>query len=356
MREGTTNTTFNRILILALIFLSLGLLYLLQPILMPFVAGALLAYLTDPLVNKLMAFNLSRFISVLIVFLLLFVSILLLVLLFIPLIQQQIAMLVVLLPNSVLWLQAKVLPWLIGHFQIQENIDGNIVKNLLTENLSKAGSIINWILKTVFASGKVLFETILNIILIPVVTFYLLRDWNLIIDKIREIIPKKIKPKVIAFVQECDVVLSAFFRGQLFVMLLLGVYYAVALTVVGLQVGIIIGIIIGLLSIVPYLGLIIGIIIASIAALVQFGTFVVLLWVLSVFAIGSLLENFVLVPKLIGDRIGLHPVTVIFAVLAGGTLFGFFGILLALPAAAVLMVLLRHVCQHYRTRSFSKAM
>lgn len=355
MRDDTNDNTFKKIMILGLVLLNIGLLYLLQPILMPFVAGALLAYLTDPIVNKLMTFHLSRLVSVLIVFSLLFLSIIVLLFLLIPLIQQQIALLLVLLPDWILWMQTKVLPWLMGHFPMQDNIDVNTIKNLLTENLTKAGGIINWILKTVFTSGKVLFETLLNIILIPVVTFYLLRDWNAIVHNIKDVIPKKIKPKVMVFVQECDVVLSAFFRGQLLVMLLLGIVYSIGLTAIGLQIGIIIGIIIGFVSIVPYLGLIIGIIIASIAALVQFGTLTSLLWVLSVFAIGSLLENFVFVPKLIGDRIGLHPVTVIFAVLAGGTLFGFFGILLALPAAAVLMVLLRHIYQYYRGRPFVKA-
>jgi predicted PurR-regulated permease PerM len=187
---------------------------------------------------------------------------------------------------------------------------------------------------------------------VPVVTFYLLLDWNKIIKNIDQLLPRSIEPTIAKLIKESDQVLSAFFRGQLLVMLGLSIIYGVGLSLTGLSIGLILGLILGLISIVPYLGLIVGVLIASIAALIQFGTFSSLLSIWLVFLIGQLCESLLLTPYLVGDRIGLHPVAVIFAVLAGGTLFGFFGVLLALPVAAVLMVWLRFLNNRYHKSAF----
>jgi predicted PurR-regulated permease PerM len=177
--------------------------------------------------------------------------------------------------------------------------------------------------------------------------FYLLIDKNTIIKKTRNLLPRRIEPTVVKITKECNSVLSAFFRGQLLVMLSISIYYSIGLTLLGLRIGLILGLIIGTISIVPYLGVIVGVIAASIAAFVQFGSFTPVLLVWLLFIVGHSLDHMFLTPKLIGDRIGLHPIAVIFAVLAGGKLFGFFGILLALPAAAVIMVWLRFLVKHY---------
>lgn len=353
MSKDTSNTG-NKFIIIFLFLVVFGLLYLLEPILFPFAAGALLAYLCNPLVTRLMQLRVSRLVAVIIVFLGLFLFIIALLLLLTPLIQKQIAAFLELIPSTINWLQNSVLPNLMAHFDAQQ-LNGDAIKSLFSQYLSKAGSMVSWVLQTMLQSGKALFEGLINLLLIPVVTFYLLRDWNLVIANIKKLIPRKYQPSIFKLAKECDSVLSAFFRGQFLVMLALGIIYSAGLSIIGLQVGIIIGLIAGLVSIVPYLGLIVGVTAASIAALVQFGTFSSVLWVWLVFAIGQLIESTFLTPTLIGDRIGLHPVAVIFAILAGGTLFGFFGVLLALPVASVIMVLLRHINQRYHSSALYKA-
>jgi predicted PurR-regulated permease PerM len=204
-----------------------------------------------------------------------------------------------------------------------------------------------WLWKSVLHSGFALIEWVAHLVLIPVVTFYLLRDWDKVVKGVRELLPRSSEPTIVKLATECDDVLSAFFRGQLLVMLSLATIYSIGLSLVGLQVGLMIGLIAGLLSLVPYLGFIVGIVTASIVAYVQFGTLSSLFLVWLVFMVGQVIESTFLTPNLVGNRIGLHPVAVIFSVLAGGTLFGFFGVLLALPVAAVIMVLLRFFYQRY---------
>ena len=190
-----------------------------------------------------------------------------------------------------------------------------------------------------------------NLILVPVVTFYLLRDWDVMMAKVNRLLPRNIEPKVSLWASECDEVLGAFMKGQLLVMFALGVIYAIGLWLVGLDLALLVGMIAGLASIVPYMGFIIGIVVAGVAAFIQFQDPVVLAYVGAVFMVGQMLEGMLLTPLLVGDRIGLHPVAVIFAIMAGGQLFGFVGILLALPVAAVIMVLLRHLHERYKSSS-----
>jgi predicted PurR-regulated permease PerM len=209
------------------------------------------------------------------------------------------------------------------------------------------GGVVTAVLAYATRSGIALIGVGVAVVLVPVVTFYLLRDWDKLVAHVDELLPREAQPTIRRLARETDSVLGAFVRGQLLVMVGLAVYYAVALRLVGLEVGPLIGMIAGLVSFVPYLGFIIGILASIVAALVQFhdGYHVVL--VLVVFGIGNLLESYVLVPKLVGDRIGLHPVAVIFAVLAFGELFGFIGILLALPMASIAVVLLRFLRERY---------
>lgn len=339
----------NKFYFLLLIAGVIGTLYLLKPMLTPFFAGALLAYLADPLVNRFMSFKLSRLTSSIIVFAILFGVFVLLILLLIPLIQTQIARLVDIGPNMVAWVQNTILPWLKDTFGINEDfVNVETLKKALSDNLSKAGGAAGWFVQTVLQSGVKVLEVFVNIILIPVVTFYLLVDWDKVVMGIRNLVPR---PQIATFVRltkECDSVLGAFFRGQFLVMLALGTIYSVGLMLIGLQIGLLIGIIAGLLSIVPYLGFIVGMILASIAAFVQFGSLYYVLMVCLLFGVGHLIDPMFLTPKLVGDRIGLHPVAVIFSILAGGCLFGFMGVLLALPVASVIMVWLRYLHQRYK--------
>jgi len=188
---------------------------------------------------------------------------------------------------------------------------------------------------------------IVNIILTPIVLFYALRDWDEFINAFRELLPSSIRPTVVKLTKECDAVLTEFFRGQLLLMIALMLYYSIALTLTGLKVGLMIGLLGGLLSIVPYLGTTFIIVAATITAYIQFGSWDALTGVIIAIVIGQSLEAYILTPYLVGKRIGLHPVAVIFAILAGGALFGFFGVLVALPVSAIIKVLLQDFRRKY---------
>ena len=302
--------TRNKPILIIAFFVAVALLYLLAPILTPFLVGALLAYLSDPLVTKLTEWRIPRLYSVILVFLILTLLMVLLVLVLIPLIQDQVATLVVVIPNVLAWLQKTIVPWIALKFGVSELINVATLKQTLADNWTKAGGAAQWALKTVLHSGFALVEWLTNLILIPVVTFYLLRDWDLVVHGIQNLLPRQIEPTIKKLVRESDLVLSAFFRGQLLVMLALGVIYSAGLSIIGLQIGIMIGLLAGLASIVPYLGFIVGLLAASIAAVVQFGTWIALVKVFMVFIIGQCLESMFLTPKLVGGRIGLHPVAV----------------------------------------------
>lgn len=345
MPDSSRQST-NKIFITVLVLLVLGSFYLLSSVLTPFLAGALIAYLCDPLVRRLMKFRIKRIYAVLIVFSTVFIGTLFFLLMLIPLIERQIVALLTQLPDTIAWLMAKA-KWTLAYYNVSFNPQDATIKQLFAEYITKAGGFANWALQTTLRSGKAIFQTIVFMILIPIVTFYLLRDWPIFLASLEKILPKKIKPKIISIAQECDEVIGAFFRGQLLVMLALGIYYSAGLTALGLNVGVVVGLIIGVISIIPYLGSIVGVFIAALVTYAQFNDIKHLMWLALIFIIGHILENFVLSPYLIGNRVGLHPVLVIFAILAGGTLFGLFGVLLAIPSAAIIMILLRHLFKPY---------
>lgn len=338
----------NKFFFLLLVFLFFYTVYLLSPVLTPFLTGAFLAYLANPFVNYLVRWKIPRTLSVTIVFCLFITLFVALLFLLVPMIEKQIRALIESIPKILAWIQMKVMPLVQEYFDIDNtSINVDEFKNLLLENTGKAQGFINWLLKTTLASSVRIIEWLMNFILIPVVTFYLLCDWNKLLNGLRKLLPRRIEPTVVKILKECDQVLNAFFRGQFIVMIALATIYSIGLSLVGLQVGLLVGLISGLFSIVPYLGSIIGIVVATIAALVQFGEFTPVLLVWAVFGIGHLIDNFYLTPKLVGDRIGLHPVAVIFSILAGGYLFGFTGVLLALPVAAFTMVWVRYLNKQY---------
>ncbi|HEY0635167.1 MAG TPA: AI-2E family transporter [Gammaproteobacteria bacterium] len=333
---------------LAIALVAGGLLYLLAPVLTPFLVAALLAYMGNPLVNRLERSRISRTWAVVMVFAALSLLLVLLLLIFIPLLERQIALLATKLPGYIDWLQEQALPaagsWLgieLGSFDLVT------LKEMVAEQLHGAGGVAAAVWKTITRSGMTLLGWFANLLLIPVVTFYLLRDWNLLLQRIHLLLPRAFEAVAVRLAEQSDEVLGSFFRGQLLVMLSLATVYSTGLWIVGLDLALLIGMIAGLVSFVPYLGFIIGIVMASIAAVMQFHEALPLLYVAIVFMVGQALEGMVLTPWLVGEKIGLHPVAVIFAVLAGGQLFGFFGVLLALPVAAVIVVVLRYLLERY---------
>lgn len=324
-------------------------LYLLAPVLTPFVVAAMFAYLFDPLTDRLQRLRLSRSVAVTIVFICLTLLLTLVLVLLIPYLQRQISTLIRHLPDWIAWVQTDAVPWLNAKFDLSLDIpDFQQLTGVLQKHWKEAGGLAATILAGISKSGFALVSWTIHLIVVPVAFFYLLRDWHVMIERIGELLPRSVEPTVKRLAREADATLSGFVRGQLAVMLVLGVLYAVALYAVGLDIGPLIGMIAGLISFVPYLGGIIGVLMGVIATAVQHHDWLHVILVLVVFAVGHLLEGYVLVPRLVGEKIGLHPLAVIFAVLAGGELFGFLGVLLALPVASVAMVLLRYAHERYR--------
>jgi len=332
------------------VFIVTGvLIYLLAPVLTPFVIAAILAYIGDPLVDRLEKYKLPRTLAVVVVFFLLSLLAIIGLIVLVPMLEKQIVILGQKIPGYVETLQTQFIPWLNTRFGAEIVIDPEQLKQSLHIDWKQAGGVASTVIHSITRSGAFLAEVAANLVLIPVVAFYLLRDWDILVARVSEALPRKSEPVISKITKESDEVLGSFLRGQLLVMLALSLIYSVGLGIVGLDLALLIGLIAGLVSFVPYLGFIVGIVIASIAALMQFGDMTHLLYVGIVFMIGQMLEGMVLTPALVGDRIGLHPVAVIFAVLAGGQLFGFLGVLLALPVAAIIAVILRYLHEKYKS-------
>ncbi len=324
------------------------LLYLLAPVLTPFLIAALLAYLGHPFVVRLERRGISRNSSTLTVFSVISLLALMLPIVIVPLLERQMGVFINNWPAYVDWIQRVALPWVQQHVGFGEHsLNLDLFKQAFVEHWRQVGGTAISLVAVVSKSGLALLEWVGNLVLIPVVTFYLLRDWGDLVEHLRALLPRASESLVSRLVMDCDEVLGTFMRGQLSVMLALSTIYTVGLWAVGLDLAFLIGLLAGVVSFVPYLGLIVGIVVAGVASVVQVHDFSLLLLVIAVFGVGQLLEGFVLTPWLVGERIGLHPVMVIFSVMAGGQLFGFFGILLALPVSAVLVVLLRHAHERY---------
>ena len=339
--------------VLALIAGIGWLFYLLAPVITPFVISAGLAYLGDPLVDRLerlkfFKWHMSRTFAVLIVFLLITASFVVVLLIFLPMLRDQLAHLVNKAPEMFEWIVGTALPWVQAKLGFSAfELDAHSVTEALKSYWKEVSSALVGVVGTVSRGGQVVMAWVMNLVLVPVVTFYLLRDWDKLVEGIRTLMPRNIEPIASTLFRQIDQVLGAFIRGQLMVMLALGLIYSAGLWAIGLDIGLIIGMAAGLLSIVPYLGTLVGVVAALTAAVFQFQDVLHPLLALRVFGFGQSMEGMVLTPKLVGDRIGLHPVAVIFAVLAGGQLFGFLGILLALPVASALNVLVAYMHQRY---------
>ena len=318
----------------------------LAPILTPFIAAALLAYVGDPLVDKLETWKISRTLSVVIVFFGLTLGVFLLFLLLGPMVKTQVGALSEKLPLYMDKLETTVVPYISNLLGWDMN-EGVSWSELFREYGAKLSEIGTGALKTIGSSSAGLLSAILTILLTPVLAFYLLRDWDIMVARIGALIPRRYQPKVFTLAKESDDALGSFLRGQVMVMLGLATVYSIGLLLIGLENALAIGILSGLVSFVPYLGFVVGIGLAGLTAFAMGGGPMLFLGVLAVYAVGQAIEGTVLTPKFVGENIGLHPVVVIFAVMAGGHLFGFFGILLALPAAAVLSVFLRHFYADY---------
>ena len=326
--------------------------WLLAPILTPFVLALALAWLGDPLVDRIEATGRSRMTGVVLVFAAMVLVIVGLLLVLVPMIERQITTLIAAAPQAQAWLMEKGIPWFEQKtgLEVMQWLDPDRLIEWVRSHWQQAGGFATTFMGYVSRSGFAMVTWVVNILLLPILAFYFLRDWDKLVERVASVIPRNQIGTISALARESNEVLGAFIRGQFLVMLALGVIYAGGLSLVGLKLGLLIGLIAGLISFIPYLGATTGVLMAVIAALVQAQGFDLKLLILVgvVFTVGQLLESYVLTPRIVGDKIGLHPVAVIFAVMAGGQLFGFLGMLLALPVAAVTNVLLRYAHQRYR--------
>ncbi|WP_417472506.1 AI-2E family transporter [Luteimonas mephitis] len=334
----------------ALVALAAGwLVWLLGPILTPFVVAALLGWLGDPMVDRLERAGRSRNTAVILVFALMALLLALALLILVPTLQRQVVTLVESLPHYREWFTGTAIPWLEQRTRLQLStwLDPEYLIEQLRVHWDRAGGIATTALGYLSRSGFAVFAMVANVVLIPVLTFFFLRDWDVFIERAASLVPRDHLRVVSQLAAESSDMLGGFLRGQFTVMLILGAMYGIGLWAIGLDLGLLIGIVAGLLTFVPYLGPTSGLVFGVLAALVQHGDWKHVAGVLAVFGVGQVIESYWLTPKLVGDRIGLHPVAVIFAVLAGGQLFGFLGMLLALPVAAVANVLLRYAHVRY---------
>ncbi|MCW4453482.1 AI-2E family transporter [Flavobacterium sp. MXW15] len=336
----------------ALAVAGLWVVWLLAPILTPFVLALMLAWLGDPLVDRLEAAGRSRNTAVILVFVLMVLLLALALLILVPMIERQIVTLVAALPQGQQWLISTAIPWVEQKtgLELMSWLDPARLVEWIRSHWQQAGGVATTFFGYLSRSGFAMVAWVVNIVLLPILTFYFLRDWDKLVERVASLIPRNHVATVSRLAQESNAVLGAFIRGQIAVMIALGVVYAAGLSLVGLNLGLLIGLIAGIISFIPYLGATTGVVMAVLAALVQSQGFDLKLLALVgvVFTVGQLLESYVLTPRIVGDKIGLHPVAVIFAVMAGGQLFGFLGMLLALPAAAVINVLLRYAHERYR--------
>jgi predicted PurR-regulated permease PerM len=275
----------------------------------------------------------------------------LLLLILLPLLEKELGHMSARLPVFIDSLRSKFLPHLQQLLGVSLEWDGDLLKSFALTHWQSAGGLAGKLLPWLSDSGVVIMAVFANLLLIPVAMFYLLRDWPNLVCRVDELIPRHSYDKVREIAIEVDTVLAEFLRGQLSVMLLMSVFYVIVLWLVGLEFALPIGIVAGMLVFVPYLGMLVGLALATLAAVMQFTSLSDVVWVLAVFALGQLLEGMAVTPRLVGERVGLHPLAVIFALLAFGQLMGFFGVLLALPLSAILLVALRHAKAWYLSSS-----
>ncbi len=335
------------------IIFVIWILYLLTPILTPFILALAAAYLCAPLVDHIESHHRPRVLAVVLVFSLFVLLCTLLVVILVPILETQLMSLISRLPNWIEWFKINMMPEIINALGLDKDTSTlNAIQTAISQNWRQASSIVTSIVSYLSSSGFNMITWVLKILLMFVVTFYLLIDWHVFLDNLRTLIPRRFEKQAVNLAKECNSVLAQFLRGQLMVMFALGSIYTFGLWLIGIDLAVLLGLISGVVSFVPYLGIIVGVSSAGVVAFMQFQTITSVFLVVLVFVVGQLLEGLWLTPKLVGDKIGLHPIAVIFAAMAGGQLFGFLGVLLALPVTAVLVVMITHLKRHYLSSKF----
>lgn len=349
-------TLRNRITVTAGILLTLITGYLLRDVLTPFLFAFILAYILNPLVELLEKWKISRGLSISIILLFLSGIFISGIVFIVPIIQYEISLLIKKMPGYLELIKANVIPYIEERLNIKipatadEIFNEAIlrVKGLSPETISPIVSFIG----RAFSSLWGIFGALLSIVIIPVVTIYLLKDFKVIKERVKEYIPRGKKKLWIEKIDEVNTILGKFLRGQLLIAFIEGVIFSIGLSLIGIDMAILVGIMAGLGSIVPYLGFFFGLSVSIILSLLEFHDFAHILWVLALFGGVQALETVVLSPKIMGKKVGLHPVIIILSIMTGGYIFGFFGILLAVPFTAVMKVFLTSSLESYRKSAF----
>ncbi|MEK1853327.1 MAG: AI-2E family transporter [Phyllobacterium sp.] len=332
----------------AMTFLALFL-YIFSSILLPFVAGLVLAYFLDPVADRLERLGLSRLLATIVILVLFIVTFALLLVILVPVLASQMSDFIARLPSYVARLQELIAnrdsQWLKDFI----GVDASVIRNSLDSLLQQGAGFLTTLLQSIWSSGKTLIDVVALFVVTPVVAFYMLLDWDRMVSKVDNLVPREHVQTVRAIARDMNKAIAGFVRGQGTVCLLLGIIYAVGLTVVGLNFGLLIGLFAGLISFIPYVGSLVGLLVALGVGLVQFWPeWGHILGVAIAFGIGQFIEGNILQPKLVGSSVGLHPVWLMFALFAFGSLMGFTGMLIAVPTAAAIGVLVRFVIGRYQ--------
>lgn len=325
---------------------------LISNILLPFIVAIIFAYLLDPLADKLEKKNLSRNKATLIILSSFFLVLAIVLTLIIPVIYGQITNLVKKTPEYITLVNENIIPYLSEMLNKFAPDALDKAKDSVNDISKIAFSFLQKLLKNVWSSGLAIVNILSLLFVTPIVTYYILRDWDKIMAIIKDYLPVEYKETILEQVKKINITLSAYLRGQTNVCLILGFFYAICLTIANLEFGFTIGIVTGVLSFIPYVGMMFGFTIGMILAILQFDSIVNISIVAAIFIVGQLIEGNFITPKLVGDKVGLHPVWIIFSLMAGGTIFGFVGILLAIPVASVLGVLVKFTLEKYTCSEF----
>lgn len=334
---------------LVALVIVVALLWLLNDILLPFVAGIAVAYFLDPLVDRLERRGMSRDWGTVLVLVLFFLALLLVALLIVPVLHAQVLGLTARLPKAVSGFRDSVLP-LVQDIIVRFNIDVDGARDALQEVAKDSANFVLGVLRRALSGGLAVFNLLSLLLITPIVAYYMLRDFDVMTAKVRSLLPRQHEDVICRLLGDVDRVLDSFVRGQGTVCLILGAFYATSLSLVGLDFGLIIGLISGLVSFVPFVGVAVGLLLSMLTALTQYlpdGDYLRIGLVAAIFIVGQIAEGNYLTPKLLGDRIGLHPVWVMFALLAGGAMAGFVGVLIAVPVAAAAGVMVRYGIEQY---------
>lgn len=341
----------NWVFWLTLFVLFCASVYILRSVLLPFVAGIIIGYLLDPLTSKFTKLGLNRTLATFLVLFLVIITLVPALIILFGVIDEQLGRFITVVPQYIGSLIKKIEPLIIELQDRFPNLEPDKIKDYLRNNATNGLKLVGSVFRSVITGGFAFFNLLSLLLITPVVTFYMLRDWDKFIAKVDSLLPRSSKASIRQQAREIDRTLSGFIRGQFSVCVLLGTYYSLGLYFVGLELGVLVGFIAGLISFIPYVGSIVGFVVSLGIAFAQFDSLMPIIQVVIVFITGQFLEGNFLTPKLVGENVGLHPVWVMFALLAGGVLLGFLGLMIAVPVAAIIGVLIRHAIENYKKSS-----